>query len=144
MDPSAGYWSWTSPGYAIGGRPFQSRPLRGTLDTGTSVLLLPDDVVKEYWAAVAGAAYSAVEQGYLYDCGVTPPDFTFGVGDATVTIPGRYVRAAMADSVPGKCVGAIQAGERDLVVFGAPALKAAVVVFDAGQSRLGWANKTLV
>lgn len=145
VDASEGYWTWTSPGYAVGGQPLKARRLTGTLDTGTTVVLMPADVVADYYAGVAGLVYSAVEHGYVFDCGATLPDFTFGVAaDATITIPGAYIMGYGADSAPGKCIGAMQSGAGDMVVFGAPALKAGVAVFDAGSLRVGWANKTLV
>ncbi|KAJ6782472.1 hypothetical protein PWT90_04837 [Aphanocladium album] len=144
VDARRGYWAWSSPGYAIGSKPFTKRALKGSLDTGTTLLLLPDDVVKDYYAGVPGLTYSVVEQGYIFDCGVTLPDFTFGVEHATITIPGAYVKGMGTDSMPGKCIGAIQSGAGDMVVFGAPALKAGLAVFDAGSMQIGWANKTLV
>lgn len=134
----------SSAGFAVGSHPFVPRPLHGALDTGTTLLLLPSDVVKAYYAGVPGLTYSIVEQGYIFDCAASLPDFSFAVENATVTIPGRYVNMAGADSKPGKCVGAIQSGAGDLVVFGAPALKAGLAVFDAGGMRIGWANKTPV
>ncbi|ATY66851.1 endothiapepsin precursor [Cordyceps militaris] len=145
VDASAGYWAWSSPGYAVGNGPLKKRALNGTLDTGTTIMILPADVVDDYYAGVAGAAYSASEHGYVFDCGAKLPDFTFGVEEhATITVPGRYLHASAADTAPGKCVGALQSGVGDMVVFGAPALQAGVAVLDAGRLRIGWANKTLV
>ncbi|OAR00818.1 hypothetical protein LLEC1_04837 [Akanthomyces lecanii] len=145
VDASAGYWTWTSPGYAVGKQPFKARKLTGTLDTGTTIMMLPADVVEDYYAGVPGTTYSAVEHGYVFDCGAMLPDFTFGVApDATITVPGAYIKGYGADSAPGKCIGTIQSGAGDMVVFGAPALKAGVAVFDAGNTRIGWANKTLI
>lgn len=113
------------------------------LDTGTTISILPDDIVKQYYAQVPGASYSRKEQGWVFGCDAPLPDFTFGVEAATITIPGAYVNVSAADGGQGKCVGGIQSGDRNLVVFGAVALKAGVAVFDAGQMRIGWANKTL-
>ncbi|TQV90656.1 endothiapepsin precursor [Cordyceps javanica] len=145
VDASAGYWTWTSPGYAVGKEPFKRRALKGTLDTGTTIIIVPSDVVDDYYARVPGARYSASEHGHVFDCGAALPDFTFGVeAHATITVPGRYINASTADSVPGKCVGALQSGAGDMVVFGAPALQAGVAVFDEARLRIGWANKTLV
>ncbi|KAM3557425.1 hypothetical protein MY1884_004526 [Beauveria asiatica] len=144
VDASAGYWTWTSPGYAVGNGPFQQRALTGTLDTGTTIMIMPADVVEAYYAGVSGATYSAAEHGYVFDCGAALPDFTFGVAsNATINVPGSYIEASTAESAPGKCVGALQSGMGDMVVFGAPALKASVAVFDAEGLRIGWANKTL-
>ncbi|KGQ08425.1 Endothiapepsin [Beauveria bassiana D1-5] len=144
VDASAGYWTWTSPGYAVGNGPFQQRALTGTLDTGTTIMIMPSDVVKAYYAGVPGATYSAAEHGYVFDCGAALPDFTFGVAsNATIKVPGSYIEASTAENEPGKCVGALQSGFGDIVVFGAPALQASVAVFDAEGLRIGWANKTL-
>lgn len=146
VDSSAGYWTWTSTGYAIGpsSSSFTSRPMTGTVDTGTTIIMLPNDVVADYYAAVPGAAYSSADQAYVFACDAVLPDFTFGVEQATVTVPGRYLNASVAVGGKSRCAGGIQGGGvGNLVIFGAPALEAAVVVFDAGNLRLGWANKTL-
>ncbi|OAA63786.1 endothiapepsin precursor [Cordyceps fumosorosea ARSEF 2679] len=150
VNSSAGYWAWTSPGYAVGPGPWKARALQGTLDTGTPIIIMPSDVVADYYSGVAGARHSNAEQGYVFPCNATLPDFTFGVGNTTqhpsITVPGKYLNAATADvdGAPGTCIGALQAGVGDLVVFGAPALQAGVAVFDAGSLRIGWANKTLI
>lgn len=105
--------------------------------------LFPEDVVKEYYGQVPGSTYSSVEHGYIFNCTYTLPDFTFGVEDSHITIPGHYMLSAYTDSQPGMCIGSIQKGSDNTIIFGAPSLKAGLAVFDAGKLRIGWANKTL-
>lgn len=174
VDTRDGYWTWTSTGFAIGSRKdagaFHGRRLTGTLDTATPVMILPESVAREYYSHVEGARYDEDRGGWVFACDAQLPDFTFGVGgdaaggagssssSSSITVPGSYLNTGPADMEAAAgtgaaayaggrekiCAGGIQTlGE--YVVFGAVALKAGVVVFDAskGGERLGWANKTL-
>lgn len=146
VDSSRGYWGWTSSGYAIGLGPFESTTIKGIADTGTSLLILPSSVVSAYYAQISGAEYSSEEHGYVFPCGETLPDFSFGVGGdgATITVPGEYVNYALADVVGDTCYGGIQPDmDIGFPIFGDTALKAAFVVFDGGSQQLGWAPKLL-
>lgn len=161
VDTRDGYWTWTSTGYAIGSgenaTSFRGQKLTGTLDTGTPMLLLPKCIVREYYSRVQGARYDGKQGGWVFACDAALPDFTFGVEEQVITIPGLYLNTGPVDGEDDEdgeaagdlagqvCGGGIQS-LGGYVVFGAVALKAGVVVLDAqeGIERLGWANKTLV
>lgn len=144
VDSSDGFWMFTSSGYAIGTGTFSSTKISGIADTGTTLLLLPTAVVKAYYKQVSGATYDSSQGGYVFSCSKTLPDFTFGVGSARVKIPGSFINFAPVDDTGSSCFGGIQddAGI-GFAIFGDVALKAAFVVFDGGNTRLGWASKTL-
>lgn len=115
----------------------------GIADTGTTLLLLPEKIVASYYAKVAGAAFSPESDGYIFPCTSKLPDFSFGVGQGMITIPGAYlaVEPSLDDST---CYGGIQRDtEIGFPIFGDMALKCAFVVFDYGNSRLGFAKKPL-
>lgn len=135
---------FTSSGYAIGTGTFSSTKISGIADTGTTLLLLPTAVVKAYYKQVSGATYDSSQGGYVFSCSKTLPDFTFGVGSARVKIPGSFINFAPVDDTGSSCFGGIQddAGI-GFAIFGDVALKAAFVVFDGGNTQLGWASKTL-
>ncbi|KAG8411663.1 hypothetical protein J3459_016327 [Metarhizium acridum] len=80
--------------------------------------------------------------GYVFDCSSELPDFSFGVGQAKITIPGSIINYAPTQEGGSTCYGGIQgSGQIGQNIFGDIALKAALVVFDAGNNRLGWAPK---
>lgn len=107
-------------------------------------MLLPTAVVTAYYAAVAGSSYDSTNGGYVFPCSLTPPDFQFGVGDVTITVPGDYINYAPVDTANSSCYGGIQDNSGiGFSIFGDVALKAAFVVFDGANTQLGWAEKTL-
>ena len=140
LDSSEGFWGFTSTGYAVGDAKFKSKSITGIADTGTTLMLLPADVAKAYYAQVKTAVNSDDEGGYVFDCDASLPDFTYGVESSKIRVPGNFLNFGPTDDDPSLCVGGIQDGGSD-IIFGDMALKAALVVFDAGNSRLGFAPK---
>lgn len=119
-----------------------SASITGIADTGTTLLMLPEEVVTAYYSQVDGAQDSEQEGGYVFSCDATLPDFTFAVGDGQITIPGKYINWAPVDTSNQTCYGGLQSdADIGISIFGDIALKAAFVVFDGGNKRLGWAAK---
>ncbi|KAK1569777.1 eukaryotic aspartyl protease [Colletotrichum navitas] len=142
VDNSQGFWGFTSSGYQVGSNSFVSKSVSGIADTGTTLLLLPDSIVKAYYSKISGAKYDSSQGGYVFPCKTTPPSFTFGVGSARVTIPGSYMNFEAVTT--SSCYGGLQSNsDIGFSIFGDVALKAAFVVFNGGTNQLGWAAKTL-
>lgn len=145
VDSRDGYWMWTSPGYAVGNaKSINKTAIRGITDTGTTLLLLPDDVVDAYYGQVDGATWAEEWSGYVFDCNTTVPDFSFAVdnGTARVTVPGEFIN--YAENGDGTCYGGIQSDYGvGFSIFGDIAIKSAFVVFDQQNLKLGWASKQL-
>lgn len=120
-----------------------SASITGIADTGTTLLMLPEEVVSAYYSQVDGAQDSEQEGGYVFSCDATLPDFTFAVGDGQITVPGKYINWSPVDTSNQTCYGGLQSdADIGISIFGDIALKAAFVVFDGGNKRLGWAAKT--
>lgn len=118
--------------------------ITGIADTGTTLLMLPDAVVSDYYSQVTGAEDSTQEGGWVFPCSTTPPDFTFAVGTGSFTVPGSYINWTPVDTTNTTCYGGMQSDSSiGLSIFGDIALKAGYVVFDGGEMRVGWAQKTL-
>ena len=119
-----------------------SASITGIADTGTTLLMLPEAVVTAYYSQVDGAQDSEQEGGYVFSCDATLPDFTFAVGDGQITVPGKFINWAPVDTSNQTCYGGLQSdADIGISIFGDIALKAAFVVFDGGNKRLGWAAK---
>ena len=158
VDSSQGFWGFEAKGYAIGDGDLSGSSINGIADTGTTLLLLDDDVVDAYYKQVDGAQNDQQQGGYVFDCSAKLPDFSFGVGSSKITVPGSLINFAPADSgsgsssggggekdkrASGSCFGGLQSnGGIGQSIFGDVALKAALVVFDAGNNQLGWAPKS--
>jgi len=142
VDDSNGFWTFTSPGFVAGSGNFNETSITGIADTGTTLLLLPADVVRAYYDTVPGAKYSADQAGWVLPC-KDAPDFAFSIGIDSVIVPGLYISFATIDDGT-TCYGGIQSQDsNDASIFGDVALKAAFVVFDVEGPQLGWAAKPL-
>lgn len=121
-----------------------STTITGIADTGTTLLMLPDAVVSDYYSQVTGAEDSTQEGGWVFPCSTTPPDFSFAVGTGSFTVPGSYINWTPVDTTNTTCYGGMQSDSSiGLSIFGDIALKAGYVVFDGAEGRVGWAQKTL-
>lgn len=133
VDSSQGFWQFSTSNNL--GASFNA-----IADTGTTLLLVDDGIVGSYYAEVPGAVGDEQQGGYVFGCDAKLPDFSFAVGGGNITVPGALINYAPTGD--GRCFGGIQsAGDIPMAIFGDVALKAAYVVFDAGEMRLGWAQK---
>jgi len=108
------------------------------LDTGTTLVLLDDDVVDAYYERVQGAEYDYYEGGYIFDCDADLPDFAITVNGYTATIPGEYINFEAIGS--NTCYGGIQSNSGiGFSIFGDVFLKSQYVVFDASGPKIGFA-----
>ena len=121
---------------------------RAIVDTGTTLLLLPDAIVAGYYAAVGGAADSAQHGGYVVPCAAALPDLTLHVGGHVAVVPGDLLRyapaggAAASTAAATTCYGGVQSqAGLPFAIYGDIFLKAQFAVFDAGATRLGLAAK---
>lgn len=142
VDNSQGFWEFTATGYAVGSGKLNRNSIDGIADTGTTLLLLDDDVVNAYYANVRSAEYDNQQEGVVFDCDEDLPSFSFGVGGSTITIPGNLLNLTPLEEGSSTCFGGLQSSSGiGINIFGDVALKAALVVFDLGNERLGWAQK---
>ncbi|KAK0752431.1 aspartic proteinase [Schizothecium vesticola] len=145
VNPSPGYWTFTTSGYGVGSN-FTATPLTGIADTGTTLLYLPDSVVRAYYSKVPGAVDARQTYGgVVFPCDAAAPDFVIGIGAARIAIPAKIMAYAPVTRGSKTCFGGLQSsGGLGVNIFGDAALKAAFVVFEAGEvPRIGWAGKKL-
>lgn len=100
VDASRGFWEFASVQFAVGkGDP--RTPSRGTgtaiADTGTSLMLLDDEIVEAYYAEVDGARQSPEVGGFVFPCEAGLPDLKVGVGETYMaTVSGQVMNFAQA------------------------------------------------
>lgn len=143
VNPSSPYWEVTLGGYQVGDDGFyKRRSLNAIVDTGTSLLLLPADIVYDYYRQIPDSGLDLKLGVITYPCNATAPDFYFGVGPYRGRIPGDYINYAKVDSK--YCYGGIQTSKgMPFSVIGDVALKAQFVVFNYERGVVGFANKEL-
>ncbi|KIM74193.1 hypothetical protein PILCRDRAFT_828488, partial [Piloderma croceum F 1598] len=140
VDSSGGRWLIAGSGYAIGDNPFVPYNIDAVPDTGTSLILLPDDIVTAYYDQVPGSSYDSAQAGYTFPCSAALPDFTLGIGDYLGVVPGEYINYAPAGS---KCFGGIQSSTSvGINLYGDVFIKSQFIIFDGSDTpRVGFASK---
>lgn len=91
VDSSSGFWKFESSYYRVGdGKMKEHEHATSTIaDTGTSLMLLEQVVVDEYYAQVHGAQFATSASGYIYPCNTTLPNLAIAVGPQHLaTVPG--------------------------------------------------------
>lgn len=141
VDNSQGFWGYTTDSYTVGSGSPQSVSIQSISDTGTSLILVDDSIVSDYWGQVDGSSNSQNEGGYIFPCNAQLPDISFTIGDYTGTVPGDYLNYAPA-SEDGQCFGGMQSNSGvGLSIFGDVWLKSQFVVYSADGPKLGHAKK---
>ncbi|KAJ5151517.1 Penicillopepsin-1 [Penicillium canariense] len=139
VDNSQGYWGFTASGYAIGSDEIISGAISGIADTGTTLLLLPDSVVTQYYNQIGGAQYSDYYGGWVFPCSATLPSFTTVINGYEAVVPGMYLSFAPVEERGDTCYGSIQVDTSiGFAIFGDIFLKSQYVVFDASGPQLGF------
>ena len=149
VSQSSTWWMFRADGYEVGsggwgggGSGFVRWPWAAMVDTGTSLLLMPKEIVEAYYGRVDGAAFDRSQGVMVFPCGSALPDWSFGIGSYRGVVPGRYMMYQRRNKT--HCFGGMQSSENiGFSIFGDIVLKAQFVVFDLGGMRLGWAKKNL-
>jgi aspergillopepsin I len=82
---------FTADGYSIGSSS-SSSSITGIADTGTTLLLLDDSIVKKYWGQVKGSVNDNTQGGYTFPCNAQLPDFSISIGGETRTGKSNMLR----------------------------------------------------
>ncbi|KAI1612304.1 aspergillopepsin I [Exophiala viscosa] len=144
VNTANGFWEFTGTGYGVGDGSFTSASIDGIADTGTTLLLLDDDIVSAYYDQVDGASYDSSQGGYTFSCSASLPDFVVGIEDSQFTIPGSYINYSPVSDGSSTCFGGIQSNTGvGFSIYGDIFLKAVFAVFDSANTQLGIANKDL-
>ncbi|KHN99176.1 endothiapepsin-like protein [Metarhizium album ARSEF 1941] len=121
---------------------------QATVDTGTSLLFLPEPLARRYWAAVPSAKKDELFDAYAFSCKYSEklPDLLFKLpkSEHLIRIPGRYLNYGPLESEPSICWGGMQSDlDLSATILGDVMLKALFVAFDVDKNRVGFANKVL-
>lgn len=116
------------------------------VDTGTSLFLGPEDIVKNYYDSIPSSEWSNGDDAYVFHCNETLPDFSFGFADdwAQFTVPGAFMNYSTAPAAGHPwCYGGIQESNMPFSIMGDVLLKAVYVDFNIANRSVGFASKKL-
>lgn len=143
INPAQGFWEFTGTGYQVGqDNTFQSASIDAIADTGTTLLLMDDNIVADYYSNISGAQNDNQQGGYVFPCAANIPDMILGIGAGTAIIPGSLMSLGPVTQGSQTCFGGLQSnGGLGLSIYGDVFLKAVLAVFDADNQRFGYAPK---
>lgn len=137
-----GYWMIGFNGYSIGnGKTLTPAQDPAIVDTGTSLLMMEQDLVEAYYDQITEAEYSDYQGGFVVPCAAVLPALTLQFGNYSAVIGSQYM--TYGEVSPTFCFGALQVGPQGLNILGDIFFKAQFVVFDGGfPPRVGFAPKS--
>ncbi|KAF1936476.1 acid protease [Clathrospora elynae] len=141
-----GFWQFASTKFSVGDQTFDNPQGSDAIaDTGTSLLIVDQQVADAYYSQVKGAQLNQQVGGFVYPCAATLPDISVAVGDSYMAkIPGSQITFATVDDANTTCFGGVQGNQgAGLQIFGDTMFKAQLVAFNGGNQSLGFGQKPL-
>lgn len=166
VDNSDGFWKFTADSYGVGsGDSNSSTSLTGIagtslflpshtenlnipyspadrrhLDTGTTLMMLDDEVVQAYYDKVPSAENDQQAGGFVFPCSSDLPAFTLTIGNYVAVVPGKHINWAPITEGSETCFGGIQSNQGlQFSILGDVFLKSQYVIFDSRGPKLGFA-----
>lgn len=128
----------------------------GVVDTGTTLLLVPDAYATTYYLTIPSARQDLASSMWLFPCALSPslPDLQLMIGGAyEAVVPGAFLNFGSVEDHPAggrvdgpaeeMCYGGVQSSEGLGVeaILGDVFLKSQLVVLDLEDGRVGFAKK---
>jgi aspergillopepsin I len=142
VDSTSGFWQFESKSYVINGQVVPYNTGRAIIDTGTTLLLAPQSIVKAYYAQVPDALMDDSAGGYVFPCDTKLPSFAVSVGSYHAYIPSKLLNFNQVSK--NNCFGGLQAQPTlpgtQRSIYGDVLLKAYFAVFEldpGGKHRMG-------
>lgn len=120
-----------------------------TIDTGTTLMFLPDALASMYWFAIPGMRVDPrLSNAFTFPCSIAKnlPDLKFKIPSTEhiLRVPGAYLNYGPVIGDSEYCWGGMQSADGlNTTILGDVMLKAVFVAFDLGESKVGFANKPL-
>jgi hypothetical protein len=143
VDNSRGFWEFVSPSVIINGNNIGIGQNTAIADTGTTLMLVSDEVCQLIYNKIPGSVYSQGDQGWLIPADITLdklPVVAFGFGDKQITIEKEHLLFATGDGFnlhfPNMRYGGIQSrGSLQFDIWGDTFFKCVYAVSNSTQSH---------
>jgi len=141
VDNSQGFWMFSSTTATVNGKTIPLTGNTAIADTGTTLALVSDTLVKEIYKAIPGSKMDSAQGGFVFPEDATVPDVALAVGDSMFTI--NAADFAYGTATNGMLFGGIQSrGDNPFDILGDIFLKSVYVIFDQGNTRIGMAQRS--
>ncbi|MCJ1385344.1 hypothetical protein MMC17_008466 [Xylographa soralifera] len=141
IDTSTGFWQFSSNSFSVGNGQVQQNTEGNPAiaDTGTSLLLVDDPVIRGYYSQVKGAEYNENQGGITFPCDAALPDLHLALGPSYMaTLSSDLMNFAKVGN--NVCFGSMQGNQGGSVqIFGDIMFKSQFVVFNNGDATIGFA-----
>lgn len=138
IDTSRGHWEFESTSFAItndGQVKYGTTARTAIVDTGTTLMLVSEEMLREYYAKVEGAVNDVSVGGIVFPCSSKLPDLFVDVGGEMARVEGRFINFAKVDEE--RCFGGLQGSGASFMVFGDIFFKSQFVAFNGGNNSVG-------
>ncbi|TVY73648.1 Aspergillopepsin-1 [Fusarium oxysporum f. sp. cubense] len=140
IDSSDGFWKFPSASVSVKGKTINLSGNKAIADTGTTLVLVSDEVCEALYDAIPGARYSPTQQGYVFPRSTNVedlPEFKVAIGNKQFIIQPQDLVFTPADK--DNWYGGIQSrGNLPFDIFGDAFLKQ---IWDQGNKRFGLVPK---
>jgi aspergillopepsin I len=96
VDSSNGFWEYPSTSYKVGSTTYTQSGFTGISDTGTTLVLMSDSAVTNYYKKVSGASYDSSQGGYTFPCSATLPTLSIAIPGSPRSLPLSSTSALLA------------------------------------------------
>ena len=143
VDSSNGFWQVESASAAVNGQSISIADGSAIMDTGTSLMLVTDDLLVGYWNNVQGAQLSDSAGGVIFPCNADLPDLQVAIGSNMATVSGTQMNfAEVGTDQTGTdfCFGGMQSNQGlQFSIYGDVFFKSNFVVFDGSAPSISFA-----
>ncbi|KAI5286234.1 Type I transmembrane sorting receptor [Ascosphaera aggregata] len=135
VDSSRGYWEFTVDDLSLGNRSIATK-LGSIADTGTTLLVLNDDIAQEYFKDVKNL--TEVNGRWIVNCNARLADLTFTIGGHKIFVPGN----TGIPVIDGNCytpiaVSQVSAVRKNAAISAAAQMESAMIKSGMSVSALG-------
>ncbi|KAK3353916.1 penicillopepsin [Lasiosphaeria hispida] len=143
VNTSDGFWQFATSGFAVGGSGDGAltgvSTAQAIADTGTTLMLVSQEVSDGYYSQVQGAQNDEKAGGVTIPCDAELPDLFVDVGGVyTARVKGEDIRFAPVQG--NTCFGGVQPTTSPLQIWGDVFFKSQFVAFNGGNNSLGMAQ----
>ena len=142
VDSSRGFWQFGSSKYQVGDGEVQQNRASGQAiaDTGTTLMLVDDEVAEAYYKQVPGASFDEAQGMFTFPCETQLPDFKVALGpEYMATISGSILNFSRVDR--NRCAGGLQGNQgSDLQIYGDILFKSQFAVFNIRDLTVSFAD----